>query len=187
MDIKIKLESLMKKISVLIFAMFFTYPTFAREFNTGSYFVNETVLEERLAPNPKGKVTNRIYRQQKVDVLEVKGSWARISKYYNGEVEGEKGQVARWVLIKGLSSIRPSDLAQPTIKSDPRILKDAIPKVGENGLNESDIKILYKGATKLLNSGQCTNVEYADKSTSKSNTYFINCGGQNIFFTPSDL
>ena len=182
-----KLGSQMKIFSILLFAMFFTYPVFAKEFKTGTYFVIETVLEERLAPNPKGKITNRIYRQQKVDVLEVKGVWARVSKYYDGEVEGEKGQVARWVLIKGLSTTRPSDLAQPTIKSDPRILKDAIPKVGKNGLNENDIRILYKGATKLLNSGQCANVEYGDKSVSKPNTYYVNCGGPNIFFTPSDL
>ncbi len=177
----------MKKVSILLFAILFSFPVFAGEFKTGSYYVKETALEERLAPNPRGKVTNRIYRQQKVDVLEIKGNWGRVSKYYDGQVEGEKGQVARWVLIKGLSTTRPADLAQPTIKSDPRILKDAIPKVGENGLNESDIKILYKGATKFLNSGQCENVEYADKSVSKPNTYFVNCGGPNIFFTPSDL
>jgi hypothetical protein len=177
----------MKKISILLLTMFFTQPVFAGEFKTGSYFVKETALEERLAPNPNGKVTNRIYRQQKVDVFEIKGNWARVSKYYDGEVEGEKGQVARWVLINGLSTTRPSDLTQPTIKSDPRILKDAIPKVGEDGLNENDIKVLYRGATKFLNSGQCANVEYGAKSVSKPNTYFVNCGGQNIFFTPNDL
>lgn len=177
----------MKKISILLFAMFFLNPVFAGQFKTGSYYVKEIVLEVRLAPNPKGKVTNRIYRQQKVDVLDVKGNWGRVSKYYDGEVEGEKGQVARWVLTKGLSTTRPSDLAQPTIKSDPRILKAAIPKVGEGGLNESDIKILYRGATKILNSGQCANVKFADKSVSKPNTYYVNCGGPNIFFTPSEL
>lgn len=177
----------MKKVSILVFTIFFTHPVFAKEFKAGTYFINETVLEEHLAPNLKGKVTNRIYRQQKVDVLEIKGNWARVSKYYAGEVEGEKGQVARWVILKGLSTMRPADLAQPNIKSDPRILKDAIPKVGENGLNENNIKILYKGATKFLNSGQCTSIEYGDKSVSKPNTYYINCGGPNIFFIPSDL
>jgi len=177
----------MKKVSILLLAIFFTHPAFAKELKIGTYFVKETVLEERLAPNPKGKVTNRIYLKQKVDVLEIKGDWARVSKYYDGKVEGKNGQVARWVLIKGLSTTQPPDLAQPSIKSDPRILKDAIPKVGENGLNESDIKILYKGATKFLNSRQCANVEYGDKSTSKPNTYYINCGGKNLFFTPSDL
>ena len=177
----------MKKVLILLLNIVLTHSAIAGEFKAGSYFVKETALEERLAPNPKGKVTNRIYRQQKVDVLEVKGNWARVSKYYDGEVEGEKGQVARWVLIKGLSATRPADLAQPTIKSDSRILKNAIPKVGENGLNENDIKILYSGATKFLNSGQCAYVEYGDKSVSKPNTYFVNCGGPNIFFTPSDL
>ena len=124
----------MKKLSILLFAMAFTPPAFAEAFKTGSYFVKETVLEERLTPNQKGKVKNKIYRLQKVDVLEDKGDWARVSKYYDGEAEGEKGQVARWVLIKGLSTTRPSDLPQPTIKSDPRVLKEAIPKVGEYGL-----------------------------------------------------
>lgn len=177
----------MKNFSILLLAMVFTPPAFAEAFKTGSYFVKETVLEERLTPSQKGKIKNRIYRLQKVDVLEVKGDWARVSKYYDGEAEGEKGQVARWVLIKGLSTTRPSDPAQPTIKSDPRILNEAIPKVGEYGLKESDIKILHKGAEKFLNSGRCARIEYADKSASKPNTYFINCGGSNIFFTPSDL
>ncbi|WP_019881724.1 MULTISPECIES: hypothetical protein [unclassified Methylophilus] len=177
----------MKKISILLLIISFSNPVLSGNFKTGSYYVKETVLEERLAPNSKGKVTNKIYRQQKVDVLEVKGGWGRVSRYYDGEVAGEKGQVARWVLISGLSPKLPSDLAQPTIKSDPRILKDAIPKVGENGLNENDIKILNKGATKILNSGQCAIIQYADKSASKPNTYFVNCGGPNIFFTPSDL
>lgn len=84
--------------------MFFMHPVFAKEFKLGTYFVKEIALEEHLAPNPKGKVTNRIYRKQKVDVLEIKGDWARVSKYYDGEVEGLNGQVARWVLIKGLSA-----------------------------------------------------------------------------------
>ena len=81
----------MKKLSILLFAMAFTPPAFAEAFKTGSYFVKETVLEERLTPNQKGKVKNKIYRLQKVDVLEVKGDWARVSKYYDGEAEGEIG------------------------------------------------------------------------------------------------
>lgn len=59
--------------------------------------------------------------------------------------------------------------------------------VGEGGLTEKDVEILNQGALKFLNSGKCTKVEFGDKSTSKPNTYYINCGGPNILFKPSEL
>lgn len=156
--------------------------------NPGTYYVTENVLEERLSPSATGSVTNKIYRQQKIEVFEVKSGWARVSKYYDGAVEGKSGEVARWVLATGLSSSKPADLPQPTHPSDPRISQDAFPKVGQSGATEQDIQFLYKGALKYLDSGKCSHVEYGDKSTSNdANTYFINCGGSNIFFTAADV
>jgi hypothetical protein len=160
---------------------------FAKATNAGVYYVQNNVLEERLEPSSAGKVTNKIYRSQKVEVLEVKNGWARVSRYYDGEVEGKQGKVARWVSASGLSASKPAELKQPTIQKDSRIAANALPKVGENNLTEADVMILHKGAIKFLNSGQCTNVEFGDKSVSKPNTYYINCGGPNIFFTPSDV
>jgi len=160
---------------------------FAQATKPGTYYVKEPVLDERLEASSKGKSTNRIYHRQKVDVLEIKGDWARVSAYYDGEVEGKTGKVARWVLASGLSAQRPSEPPQPKTPNDPRIAKDAIPKVGEGGLSEKDVQILYKGALKFLNSGKCSRVELGDKSTSRPNTYYINCGGPNLFFTPADL
>lgn len=153
----------------------------------GSYYVAVDVLEERLAPEPNATVTNRIYRQQRVDVYETKNGWARLSRYYDGAIEGKSGQVARWVLAKHLSPARPADKPQPAIASDPRIPQGSIPKVGEDGLSESDVRILHRGAFHFLESGRCKRVEYAHKSVSKPNTYFVNCGGANLFFTPADL
>jgi hypothetical protein len=166
----------------------FSSVAFAQATKPGTYYVKENVLEERLGPSNKGSVTNRIHRGQKVEVLELKNGWARVSKYYDGSVEGQSGQVARWVLATGLSTKQPEDLKQPDVPNDPRIAKDAFPKVGQSGLTEQDIQTLYKGALKHLNSGNCARVEYGDKSTSKANTYYINCGGAaNIFFTSAEV
>ena len=178
----------MKKLSLAILILAVSGIAFAQATKPGTYYVKESVLEERLAPNATGSVTNRIYRQQKVEVFEIKSGWARVSKYYDGAVEGKNGQVASWVLARGLSSSRPAELPQPSLATDPRIAKDALPKVGQNGLTEQDIQVLYKGAVKFLNAGKCARVEYGDKSTSRANTYYINCGGSaNIFFTPTDV
>lgn len=177
----------MKFIVVLAFTLFCSGAAFAQATKPGTYYVKESVLEERLAPSSTGSITNRIYRRQKVDVFELKDGWARVSKYYDGSVEGKNGQVARWVSASGLSASQPKELAHPKVATDPRIAKDAIPKVGEGGLTEQDIQILYKGALKFLNSGQCSRIEFADKSVGKANTYYVNCGGPNLFFKPTDL
>lgn len=159
----------------------------AQATQSGGYFVKDKVLEERLGPQATASVTNKIYLQQKVEVYEIKNGFARVSKYYDGDVEGKQGQVARWVLAAGLSSTKPALPAQPKFQDDSRIEKDAIPVVGEGGLNKKDVEILHKAANKYLNSGKCSKVVMADKSVSKPNTYYINCGGPNLFFTPGEL
>jgi hypothetical protein len=152
----------------------------------GSYYVTASTLNVRLAPNANAKITNRIYRQSRVDVLEFSNSWARISRYYDGQVEGLSGEVARWVAASHLSEQRPTDLAQPKLPADPRI--GGIPKVGQGGLTERDVVILHRGAKHFIDSGRCKRVEWGDKSVSKPNTYYVNCGGpRNLFFKPSDL
>ena len=163
-------------------------PLHAQAPKPGIYYVTQDVLDERLAPSADAAVTNRIHRGQRVDVFESKSGWARVSKYYDGVVEGQGGQVARWVLASGLSTDKPQPLKQPSITRDPRIAEDAFPKVGEGGLTERDVRILHKGALKFLISGAVTRVVFGDKSTNKPNTYYINGGGpKNLFFTASDV
>ena len=94
--------------------------------------------------------------------------------------------MARWVSAKHLSTHRPADLAQPKLKKDPRIT--GLPKVGDHGLTKRDVQILHRGAKHFVESGKCQKVEYGDKSTSKRNTYYVNCGEpRNRFFTPASI
>lgn len=151
----------------------------------GDYYVTAMALNVRLSPHPDGKVTNKIYRQQKVEVFEIKFGWARISESYDGRIEDVSGQVSRWISAKYLSAIRPEDLAQPVLKKDSRI--NGIPKVGSSGATVKDVKILYSAAHYYLKSGKCNTIEYGDKSISKSGIYYLNCGGRNFFFKPSDI
>jgi hypothetical protein len=176
-----------KVVVSLALAIIVTCSAHAQAQKPGNYYVMVSVLEERIAPSSTARITNRIYVRQKVEVLEIKGEWARVSKYYDGSIEGASGQVARWVLASGLSPTLPPQAAQPKVANDPRISKDAIPKVGEGGLTTKDVEILYKGAIKFLDSGKCSRVEFGDKSTSKADTYYVNCGGPNLFFTSADL
>lgn len=154
--------------------------------NLGSYYVTAPTLKVRLAPNGGGKITNRLHRQERVDVLEVRNGWARISRYYDGRTEGLSGDVARWVSLNHLSKQRSAGIARAKIPHDPRL--NGIPEVGTGGLTERDVLILHRAARHFLDSGRCKRIEYGDKSVSKANTYYVNCGGpRNLFFTPSDL
>lgn len=152
----------------------------------GSYYLQANKTDVHLGAARSAKVTNRIYRQQRVDVFEIEGSWARISKYYDGRIEGVSGPVARWIPANLLALERPRDLDQPERPKDPRI--NGLPKVGEDGLTKKDVDTLYRGAQHFLRSGRCQKVEFGDKSTSRRNTYYVNCGGpQNLFFREQDL
>lgn len=153
----------------------------------GEYYVTADTLNVRLAPKSDGSITNKLYRQQKLQVYEVKGGWARVSEYYDGSKEGVSGQVARWVSASYLSKSRPKDKQQPSdLLDDPRI--SGIPDVGQFGATEKDVRILYTAAKHFLATNKCNKIEYGDKSTSKPNTYYLNCGGPtNHFFEPSDI
>lgn len=151
----------------------------AQASKAGSYYVVVPVLEERSAPN--GAIVNRIYRGQRVDVTDIRGGWARVTGLQHDP---------RWVVAAGLSSKKPKDLPQkasPAAK-DVRIAPDAIPKVGQGGMTQRDVDILWRGAAYMLKTGKCSRVEYGDKSGSRPGTYYVNCGGpQNVFFTERDI
>lgn len=177
----------MKKFFAFAISLAATVSAVAQASKPGTYYVKEPMLEERLGPSKSAPVANKIYLRTKVDVLEVKGDWARVSKYYDANPEEKGSLVARWVSSNGLSQVQPKEPPQPKLVWDSRVDKDAIPKIGIDGLSSTDVEILHKATIKFLNSGKCSRIELADKSTSKPNTYYINCGGPNIFFTPSDV
>ena len=75
----------------------------------------------------------------------------------------------------------------PDAWTDPRIDESGMPSVGQFGLTEKDVEILWRGANLMLDRGRCARVYYADKSVSKANTFYVNCGARNVFFTEADL
>lgn len=75
-------------------------------FDTAAY-VTADVLNVRLGASLDARVTTQLHRGQKVDVLEVRGGWSRISEYDDGAVAGQSGRVARWVASAYLSETKP--------------------------------------------------------------------------------
>jgi hypothetical protein len=147
----------------------------------GEYYVATPVTEERLSPSLDGKIVNRIYLQQKVTVYRIAGEWALVT---------EPRWQPRWVICKHLSRAKPElPAAQPVPQElqDLRIERGALPQVGEFGLTQEDINILWKGANLMLKQGRCTRVVSGDKSTSKPNTYYVSDGPRNYYFTANDV
>lgn len=169
----------MKCIALLLSVLSLPFVTAAAQ--SGKYYVIRDTLVEMSAPGG-GSIVNRLYYGQGLTVTSVNGKYARVT---------EPQFVGRWVEFAGLSKARPAPKPQkpvPKSQQDPRIDKDAIPKVGDGGLSQRDVDILWRGANYFLKIGKCSRVDLADKSLSRPNTYYINCGGpQNIFFTEADL
>lgn len=84
-------------ILALIVAIFSVPAAFAEAVSAGAFLVTADKLNVRLAANTAGKIASKLYRGQKVEVLEVANGWARISEYFDGRSEGLSGNVARWV------------------------------------------------------------------------------------------
>ena len=71
------------------------------------YFVDTGRLNIRVKPGVSGEIVDVIDKGKKVEVLETKGDWARISQYFDGEGADYAGPVALWVYAIHLSTDRP--------------------------------------------------------------------------------
>jgi hypothetical protein len=168
----------MKKVTALLLTVAFACSALAQVSAPGKYYVSVEKTDERLQPSPTGKSTNVLRKRQAVDVLEVKGQWARVTKFYDGNVEGVEGQVARWIAVKDLSPVRPAD--EVAGKGEPPIAKL---------LTQSDDFARYRKAfitasQSLVERKQCTEQDFKDvggwsKSTNFAGkpVYFTYCGG----------
>lgn len=144
----------------------------------GDYYVTTDEASERLAPGRNGKVTNTLFKRQKVAVVELKDGWARVSKYYDGQVEGVQGQVARWVEASALSPNRP---AEEKVDGVDKELGDAL-KDSDNFSKHR--KAFVEASRKLIAERTCSLKDFKSaggwmKSTQYSNgaVYFVYCGG----------
>lgn len=146
--------------------------------STPSKYVKVDRAEVRLSPAANGKITNTLFLHQRVDVYETKGGWVRISKFYNGEVEGMKGDVARWVALRDLSEVKPPEENLPP--GSPAIAQaikgsDDFQKHKDQFINASQ---------DLIKNGRCTIDDFSRqggwwKSSNHLNQpiYFTYCGG----------
>ncbi len=141
----------MKKITFAILLVFFTISfSHAGATTPGDYYVTSGDLNVRLSPNKTGKITNTLYKRQKVEVFEVKNGWARISRYYDGGVEGVSGNVARWVYAKYLSTNRPTEEILTNLNSP--VAKSV--KSSDNFTKYQDVFV--SASDKLIKAGKCS-------------------------------
>ena len=153
--------------------------TYAGAVSLANYYVSSNKLNVRLAANKNGKITNTLYKRQKVEVFEVKDGWARISRFYDGEVEGIQGKVvARWVFAKYLSTNRPTN---KIISNNNSPVAQAI-KASDEFSQYQDIFVSI--TEKLVSRGSCTLEEFKEQGGwmrspkyKPAPVYFIYCGG----------
>ena len=143
-----------------------------------TYFSTVEILNVRLEPNKKGSITSSIYENQQVNVYEIKQGWGRVSKYYNGEVEGKTGMVARWVFMEHLSKNRP--IEKKSNKAKISILEEAL-KSSDNYSRYK--KYFIKASEDLIKEKTCTVNDFKEKGGwmrsaihSPKPIFFIYCG-----------
>jgi hypothetical protein len=121
----------------------------------GGFVVTADSLNVRLAANETGKIADKLYQQEKVEVFEVNNGWARISEYYDAEIDGQPGKVARWVFAMHLSAPRPVE--NEMIVSAPIV----------EAIKSSDDLTIYHNifarvSQKLVDSGECKLSDFED-------------------------
>ncbi|MDG4952785.1 hypothetical protein NYR78_06720 [Actinobacillus equuli subsp. haemolyticus] len=158
----------MRKLSTLLLILpIFSYAQDA--------YVKTDTTSEYLSPSKSAKITNTLRIGQKVEILEIKNGFARVSPFYSGEVEGISGNVARWVPINDLSSTNE----KPNIETNTEL---------EKAIANSDDFHLYKDkfvahSQALITKGKCSIADFKEmggwlKSTSGGKSiYFTYCGG----------
>jgi hypothetical protein len=140
-------------------------------------------------PATTDPVVGYLKRGDSVDVLEELQGWARISRYQSPKEVGLKGRrkVARWVQLRHLTTEQPVALPKAACEH-PDIAPGALPIGGPGyGITVKEAEILCRGALHMLAAGRCARVEYGEKSMSRPGSFFVNCGGPNIFFTAEEI
>ncbi len=150
----------------VLLAIFAVSTVFAAASSPGAYVVTTGQLNVRLAPNKSGKVKAVLKRGEKIQVLEIRNGWARISRYYDGASEGLSGEVAHWVSAKehllaklpGEEKIEEIEEIEEKIIVNPAIAK---------AIKSSDDLEKYQNrfmvvSEKLINAGTCKLSDFED-------------------------
>ena len=167
---------------ILISALLGMTQVMAGATEPGTFYVTADTLNVRLSPSPSGKVTNRLDRGTRVEVLEVKSGWARVSRYYDGSLEGLSGQVARWVAAGHLDPSPPKPQEATTSGDSP--LEKALRNSDDFGKYRDEFVIASKD---LIERGRCSLHDFQEsggwvRSTNQKSKpiYFIYCGGFHV-------
>lgn len=100
-------------ILAVLIAVFAASSAFAEAKYPGEFVVTADTLNVRLQANTSGKLIDRLVQREKVEVLEVKDGWARLSEYRGGEAESGSVGAARWVFAMHLSPATSTPSAPP--------------------------------------------------------------------------
>jgi uncharacterized protein YgiM (DUF1202 family) len=156
MLVTIKNNSFMCRVAAATFIAILTTSTaFAGARSPGGYVVTANSLNVRLAANETGKVTDKLFQQEKVEVFEVRNGWARVSEYYDEDVSGISTKVARWVFATHLSAQRPANMK--VIASAPIV----------EAIKSSDDLVMHQDtfvwvSDKLVKAGECKLSDFED-------------------------
>jgi len=146
----------MTRVALTVFIAIFTASiAIAKAKSPKEFVVTAATLNVRLDASKAGKIANKLYRQQEVEVFEFKNGWARISRYNDGKIEGLSGNVAHWVFAMHLSAKRT---IEEKIKVSSAIIE---------AIKSSDDLVKYQDAfvsvsEKLVDSGECKLSDFED-------------------------
>jgi len=171
----------------LLIALLAVSSAFAQATAPGEFVVSANSLNIRLASNTSAKVKGKLYRGQKVDVFEVSGGWARISRYYDGASEGFSGEVADWVFATHLS---PGPVTPLPAQAPVKITVDVDSPVYEAIKSSDDLAlhqvIFVQVSEQLVDTGQCKLSDFEDiggwwrsAAHKLEPVYYTYCGGTN--------
>jgi hypothetical protein len=142
------------------------------------FVVTAGSLNVRLAPGTSGKVASKLYRGQQAEVFEIDNGWARISEYYDGEIEGLSGKVARWVFAEHLGS--PLQVPQQQVDANSPIAR----AIEASDDLEKHLNTFVWVSQKLVDAGECELSDFRDiggwwrsAAHKPRSIYYTYCGG----------
>lgn len=157
-------------------------------------WANSDRVNRRTCPSTECGVVGQLFFRESAVVLETRGSWARITKYYDGSCSGgrsdyvdsgnaecsaingfDNAQFAEWVSLDLLVADRPADPAQDASGSSALV-------AGSDDFRLHEAAFVA-AAEKLMSDGTCTAANYREmggwmKSMNQKSepVYFTYCG-----------
>jgi hypothetical protein len=97
-----------------------------------------------------------------------------------------KTEVASASQVTAISNHAPDTMGDASEVASVDHLIKGLPRAGFNNFTRQDVQYLRAYAERTIRSGDCTSVEYADKSVIVEGRYYVHCTGEELhrFFFP---